>query len=698
MKNSFRFTITLPDWTVPIALFILIYFSFGLLIPSLGFYWDDYPSIWFNHIWGTSVFPQVFSSDRPFLGRLFMLTMPLFRDDPIKWQFFAIITRWLTSFAFWWAFTGLWKEKTNSITLAAFLFAVYPGFGQQWIAVTYSHVFLGYAAFLFSLGCMIYALKFQRWTILLSFLALVLSSFSLFTAEYFAGMELLRPIIIFIILRNLYPNRKFIQQAILVITYWLPYIILFALFLTWRFVLHAFPRAQMQLFTQIQNEPFLVITQILRSMVQNILEASIGAWSQVFQITKLLDFSNDLSSKAFLLALLSGIAIASYIFSLIQEKKPPLPSENPDHMRYKLETTQMLLFGFTSMLFAGIPAWVMNLPIHLSFPADRFILSMSLGASLVIAGGIEILTVSPWKKACVVGILLGLAVGYHYLSADQYKKEWDAQRTFFWELVWRAPAIEPNTVLITRDLPFKYYTDNSLSAPLNWIYTPKDQTHRLQYLIYDTALGTNKEDNILSNASINEEYRSFIFSGNSSAALLIYWDRLACLQVLESQYDSNRYNFPDSLYKLLTYSKSQRIITNPLQSAQPPAEVFGTEPKHSWCYFYQKASLARQQNDWEEIVNLAQEAQEKGYLPMLPAIHAHEYLPFIEGYARLGYWAKARNFSRNAYTQSSHTLRNSLCSLWTDISQLDKTDPEVQKEIRLIQSDLNCNYPRGDRP
>ncbi len=39
MKN------TLTKWQTPLALLVLLILSFGLLIPQLGFYWDDWPVI-----------------------------------------------------------------------------------------------------------------------------------------------------------------------------------------------------------------------------------------------------------------------------------------------------------------------------------------------------------------------------------------------------------------------------------------------------------------------------------------------------------------------------------------------------------------------------------------------------------------------------------------------------------------------------
>ena len=46
-----------------------------------------------------------------------------------------------------------------------------------------------------------------------------------------------------------------------------------------------------------------------------------------------------------------------------------------------------------------------------------------------------------------------------------------------------------------------------------------------------------------------------------------------------------------------------------------PAPPFATEPGHTWCYFYEKAELARQIQDWDQIVALGSEAAEKELRP-----------------------------------------------------------------------------------
>ena len=60
--------------------------------------------------------------------------------------------------------------------------------------------------------------------------------------------------------------------------------------------------------------------------------------------------------------------------------------------------------------------------------------------------------------------------------------------------------------------------------------------------------------------------------------------------------------------------------------------VFGAEPEHDWCYYYQKATLARQRGNWDEIISLHEEASRKGLAPQ----DLIEWLPFLQAYANAG--------------------------------------------------------------
>lgn len=64
----------------------------------------------------------------------------------------------------------------------------------------------------------------------------------------------------------------------------------------------------------------------------------------------------------------------------------------------------------------------------------------------------------------------------------------------------------------------------------------------------------------------------------------------------------------------------------------PPSAIFGQEPPHGWCYYYQKAELARQIGDWKRIG----EIYDSIVSARLTAGDPTEYLVFIEGLVNSG--------------------------------------------------------------
>ncbi len=246
-----------PPARVPLrplaAILGLTVFAHGLLLPWLGFYWDDLPKSWFLHLLGPMGFWKVYQVDRPFLPWIYMLTTPLLGESPAGWQVLGLVARALTAAAVWWVVRLTWPRREALALLTALFFVVYPGFLQGPISLIYSHYFLLYALLLASLAFSVQALRGTaqawRWTAagLLS-LALVLFSF-----EYLVGLELIRPVVLGIVLWQAgVRGRKLLDQ---VLRRWLPYAAIFVLYLLWRSLVIRFPTYDPELFESLGEAP-----------------------------------------------------------------------------------------------------------------------------------------------------------------------------------------------------------------------------------------------------------------------------------------------------------------------------------------------------------------------------------------------------------------------------------------------------------
>jgi hypothetical protein len=681
MKNF-----TFRTWTIPITLLVLCILSFGLLIPWLGFYWDDWPTMWYLHLMGPAGFKDVFQVDRPLLGWVYMFTSSLVGDSTLGWQLFGIFTHWLSALALWWTLRLLWPRYTLQVTIVSLLYLVYPGFKQQYIAVTYSTDWIALATFFLSFGLMLLAVRKPRWFWPLMAASWLTAALVMFADEYYFGLELLRPVFLWIAVSEKVSSiRKRIWR---VLTLWAPYVAIMGIFLVWRLFLTVTPRGKVSIFDDLLGNPLSTILGLIRTIFLDALQSGVIAWLQTLNIPAL-NAPGSLPIWAYAGVVLIISVLMVFYLARLRVSSTDKPSDETLSSLNKYWALQAIAMGIFALLIAGWPFWTTNLPIGLEFPWDRFNLAMMLGSSLFLAGLLALLTRSQLQKAIVVGILIGLAAGLHLQNANTYRKEWNSQKEFFWQLTWRAPNIKPGTTVLGTELPFTYFSDNSLTGPLNWIYAPDSHSRQMSYMFYaaESRLGV-RLDGFGKGQVINQPYRATHFTGSTSQALVIFYTPPGCIKVVDPNVDAKLPQKPKYIADAMRLSNISLIQANPQPGAQPPTQIFGPEPGHDWCYYFEKADLARQQGDWQSVVKLAKQAF--GLNQRLYEVNAPELLPYIEGYARTGQWDKAEKLSMQSY-DLTFRMRNMLCANWDRIAA--DTPPSAQKQAVLDKIDTKLKCP-----
>lgn len=743
----------LRTWSLPLALFVLCLVGFVPMIYRLGFYWDDWPSVWFSHAFGPGGFIKGFSADRPLLAWMFMATTPLMGDSPLRWQLFGVFTRWLSGIALWWTLRGLWPRQRLPLAWIAFLFTLYPGFTQQYIAVTYSNAFLVFCMFLVSLGAMVWAYRKPAWFWPLQSLALVLSALSLFTTEYFFGLELLRPVFLWQITREEEKDtgRNEITQTqgssrtkrqvfSLVLRRWLPYLVILLAFLVWRVFLDKTPRAKILLFSQLAASPLSTLWELIKTITNDFVEVNLLAWVRMVNPKALMDFNTGVIAMYAMAVLGSALLAGLYLWwlapragtkenledvkvdgSLRSEtgvtasSQTRLESDERAWRKWALQASGIGLFAF---IVAGWPIWVSNLHIELLFPWDRFTLSMMMGVAILLAGLLGLLPLSA-PRSCLIGslvvaMLVGLATGAQFQQRLVYRQEWLAQKNFFWQLTWRLPGLQPGTTLLTSEIPFTYYSDNSLTAPLNWMYTEnssgtrgtddpnsetpeQNSTGQIPYMLYDIEARLGKGlPSLDPEVKIDEPYRVDRFNGSTSRAVVLFYDPPRCLKVIDPAVDRYLPVKPLYIREAIPLSRLDLVILDPPDPAKALPDIFGPEPSPNWCYYFEKAELYAQKGDWQEVASLADQALKMNR--HITEKNIAEFNPFIEGYAHVGKWDKAVKLSLDVY----HTwdkMQYALCDLWLRIAQStaqdtgSKTQAERQAALQQIKDQLQCQLP-----
>jgi hypothetical protein len=117
--------------------------------------------------------------------------------------------------------------------------------------------------------------------------------------------------------------------------------------------------------------------------------------------------------------------------------------------------------------------------------------------------------------------------------------------------------------------------------------------------------------------------------------------------------------------------------------------IYYPEPEHGWCYYFEKADLAKQFGDWEEVVRLGNTALKLGDHPNNPV----ERFVFIEGYAHVGDWEQAIKLSRESYRVSKEYAGPLLCVLWERIETETTGDSSEERAetISEVKEMLSCN-------
>jgi len=268
--------------------------------------------------------------------------------------------------------------------------------------------------------------------------------------------------------------------------------------------------------------------------------------------------------------------------------------------------------------------------------------------------------------------------------------DWNIQKDFFWQMTWRMPGLDPQTTLLSAELPFAYFSDNSLTAPLNWTYAPENNSREMPYLFYtiDARLGIRLED-LKKDLDIYQPYRATSFSGSTSQALLVYYFPPACFKVVDPRTDARIPQKPRFMGEALELSNLDVIQTQADPPARPPESIVGSEPEHNWCYYYQKADLARQMQDWQQVAALGDQAIDSPGID--PPVVGHELTPFIEGYAHTGRWDQAYELTLRANRLTGRMVRH-LCTTWDRIADETPADEERDRYLEKVNQELGCEF------
>lgn len=670
MKPIRQFIEIHPATINPLILFFVCVVAYGIFIPLLGFYWDDWPTIFYTYNQRFAQLVNHFSYDRPFSVWAYWVVGQL-STSPLVWQVTALLLRFATALGVGWALEPLWPGHTKKILYVALLFAVYPGYYVQPSSVIFVPHLAALALFLLSLGAMGRAALKPSWTYMA--IGTGAAAAQIFTVEYFVGLELLRPLYLWLLLANhgtRKPSLKRVAQL------WAPYAVILVAWAAWRLFLLNLPTEPypIVLLSELGREPLATIGHLTLTILLDVQYTFVQVWANLFQPMLI-----NLDTRFGVLTLAICAASAWAVYRVLSEL-PNRVSKQTEPQTDLGFARQGMALGLAAFVLGMLPVWAIGETIAQGDYNVRYILVGMLGAALVVSSILVYFVPVGAHRILIISLLAGLALGGHIQTAEAYRLDWEAQRRFYWQLFWRAPSFESNTALVSFERVSKYLGDPMTGNALNVLY-PSAGAEPYVGLWNFELNRTQTVNTIMAGKPLENDYRGLRFTAEAGNALVLYYlPDNGCLWVLGPQDVQNDY-LPFENRELVGYSNLDRI--RGANANTPPAYIFGAEPTATWCYYFEKADLARQQGEWQTVIQLMTKAQAQGLGPN----YGIEWLPLVDAYIHTADLPAAIELSQRIHTMHSRSDR-ALCTLWE--SATSRQTLEFQEAYATVAEIAHC--------
>ena len=666
-------------WLVSGISLALIGLSYALYLPSLGFYFDDWPQLYSMIIGGSQGIKNYYLFDsRPFCFWPELFLFKLWGTNPILWHLANYFLHWLIGLSIYFAFRQIWPEHKQNLLWVILLFSVYPLFDQQSVALVYIAPKVSYLFFFLSVGLMVAYAKGGKGKYLFLVASLIANMLNLFTVEYFIGLELIRPIILWFIMRD----GKTTMRVKNVLFHWLPYFGLIIIFSFWRLLLVENLRGlSLSLIPQFLSSPLQTLRILTEFFVKDLMAIILTVWYPTFE-TSIFDLTS--AFRILGLVLIFAVLIILMVINFLLKHQNTEPKEiDPTPIK------QQVFLGLTGVVAGCIPFWLImrSYSEKVSVYADRFGFPSMWAASIFIVALISFLFIgNQFRRNTFLIILVALAVGRNFTNVNTYKWSTTWQHRIFSQLKWRVPEIKSKTVFLSDIELFTNMGVYPTAFAINLLYPKGQSINDLDYYYLTISKYFPLETNDLDGGiEITQDRWNFQFQGNTKDSIVLFWPRtdVNCLWVLS---ENDKYNpLISSNTRLALPASNLSLIDTYADVTWPDENLFGKENQDTWCYFYETADLARQNSDWNEVTLLYEQAKLAGYSP----VNGVELIPFIEAFARLGKADIAAELTVVAKSLTPH-MRDYMCDTWNRVAKDLQNDPLFDAEYKSYSEQDLC--------
>jgi len=647
---------------LPEILFLLI-ISAVVFLPQVGkltYYKDDWYYIYDGMKAGAKVFHEMFRIDRPARGYFFEWYFSLFGPNPLPWHIGAFLWRGLAATGALWIFNILWPKRRWFTFIAALLFAMYPGYFWWISAIEYQPMIASLALQVLSIAFTLQVVQSQNRIEKIAYaIGSILTGLSyILLVDYAIGMEAFRFIAVYFLV-NQDGQTGFWKRLLAAVKAWVWTVIVPLTIVIWRVFFFTNERKATDIGGQLSvfiTNPAGTTVDWLLKIYKSLLNISVLAWINQFPT-----YLQDMRFKSVAFGvLLAGITITLAIYA---ERRIKLSAdENDSGENQEQVRKEPLILGSLGMIFGVLPVVFANRSVDIA-GFSHYGLPASIAAAVFMAGFIDLFS-SQKIRSMAVYVIIGFAALSHFGIASNAVTEETALQKFWWQVSWRAPSIREGTTLIV-NYPLYGMGDGGygLMEAADVIYYPGFEGEiPVHYPIAGLTFTSDVVPNILDGTVYDKtQYRSHTVDIDYSNLLIISQPTLgSCVHIINgSQTLISNYD-PSNMILVAPSSKIENVIQD-VEPAFPSVTIYGDEPEHDWCYYFQKADAAAQMGDWDVVASLGDEAIR---LELSPQDRV-EWLPFLKAYAVTGNSERLKQMSKRIV--GDKFLRDQVCDMFIEV-------------------------------
>lgn len=642
-------------WFYPIVLLFVGLAAYGIIFTRPGFYWDDWGKVYIYYV-HNPVVSLGYSPSRPFTVWTYLFLFTFAKMTPLVWQILELIVRWLGILFIYYTLMAIWPRRVWQLRWVGVLLFAFPGFLSMPASVAFSDQLTVFLLFAISLFLTVKAIKSKKYFWLWMPISVVLGIAQIFLIEYFVLLEVIRPLIIWFTLRSQQvETRKALRKTIL---YWLPFAVGIVVFIGWRLIY--IPKAlgsdpnSVDLVRTFLSSPIIGMKTLIGMVLQDTVRLLTTIWVGTLSFDKFNILGSKIAMISWSVGIIAAVLVGLYLRRSADHDEP---AENGRSLN------QMLVLGGVALLAGAFPVWATERFIVAGKWSDRFTLGPMLGVVIVFVLILDWLLRTRNQKQWLFAILLASSISLQINNSNKFRLDWINQQNLYWQMAWRIPTLKPGTAIIGSGT----FTDKSSFYEGGFIVN----------LLFSNRLGVKAEYDYFDiwhlpaasykpNLPLDDKLQASYFSGNTSQAIGMYFNAAKpneCVRILDPVYSDDP-KFNEGISNIIPISDVNNIGLGDGSRVPNPA-IFGAEPAHTWCYFFEKSDLARQMKDWKTILSLGKQAQAKGFVP----VSGSEYLPFIEALAQTGDWVQANELSITAQ-KLTPGLEPVLCNNWGRFQQI----------------------------